>query len=50
LRPAGLAGTLHDIVSDVIGPSVHGSGEVKTETRQVGSFDVIQSKAASTWM
>jgi len=45
VQPAS-AGTLHDIVSDVIGPSVHGSGEVKTETRQVGSFDVIQSKGS----
>ena len=44
-QPAS-ASTLHDIVSDVIGPSVHGSGVVKTETRQVDSFNVIQSKGS----
>ncbi|MDB5975350.1 MAG: hypothetical protein JWR07_2110 [Nevskia sp.] len=44
-QPAS-AGTLHDIIGDITGPAVRGSGTIKTETRQLGAFDVIQSKGS----
>ncbi len=44
-RPAA-AGSLHDLVNDLTGPSLRGSGVIKTETRQVEDFDVIQSKGS----
>ena len=40
------AGGLHDLIDDAIGPSVHGSGVIKTETRQLDSFEVIKSKGS----
>lgn len=43
--PAG-AGSLHDLVNQLTAPSLRGSGVIKTETRQVEDFDVIQSKGS----
>jgi len=45
VQPA-TAGSLHDLIDDAIGPSVHGSGVIKTETRQLDSFEVIKSKGS----
>ncbi len=44
-RPAS-ADSFHDIVSEVMGPRLQGSGVIKTETRPVGAFEVIQSKGS----
>ncbi len=44
-RPA-FADSLHDLISEAMGPSVHGSGMIKTEARQVDSFEVIKSKGS----
>ena len=40
------ADSFHDVVSDIMGPTLHGSGVIKTETRQVAPFEVIQSKGS----
>jgi len=44
-RPAS-ADSLHELISEAMGPSVHGSGVIKTDTRQLDSFEVIKSKGS----
>jgi len=40
------AGTVDDIVHDLMGPKVVGSGVIKTQTRKLDGFDVIESKGS----
>ncbi|HZR36005.1 MAG TPA: head GIN domain-containing protein [Nevskia sp.] len=40
------AGTVDDIVHDLMGPKVVGSGVIKTQVRKLDGFDVIESKGS----
>jgi len=40
------AGTVSEIVHGLMGPSVTGSGVIKTQARQLDGFDVVESKGS----
>ena len=44
--PAASASSLSELIHDAMGPTLTGSGTLKSETRQVGAFDVVQSKGS----